>query len=448
MAAVQSLSRYLPEKVTLSLDQSGILGQVQKVGQTVHMDKLHDFTAASLSATLPFYREGESHIKGLFAMPVGDGAAVLYVDTKYNWGFNDKQQKLIRDISQVLQELLQKHECLREQQHFSRILEFWRRTDEMAFQGHSLGELSNMLIIDCAQLLGAEYGFVAMKEAGKHDYRLLAATPNAPRNLTYQHFLVKHGLVGWIFQKKKPLLISRLNSHTSEHFLFTSQEALPHHGTFWGMHAQLSLGHAIAMSFLSRFPMEWSQAEQHSVSHVMNFYQLLLEQYFLAQEYSEIKTYDLSTGVYNSLAFEAGVEKVLNTSMQASTPFTLALIQIDPWHKLFTKISPKQVRMWQRDLAIGFCEAVPPGSMVGQIAENRFGFLFPDMPIQEAKHHITRLVDVGQEFLTNRLKGARLRSHIGCVSFPQDGTRSDELWPLVYQHLFTNSRTKIENSGT
>ena len=75
---------------------------MQKVGQTIHLDKLHEATS-SIPLTLPFYREGESHIKGLFAVPVAGGAGVLYVDTKYGWGFNDKQQKWIKEFAELLE---------------------------------------------------------------------------------------------------------------------------------------------------------------------------------------------------------------------------------------------------------------------------------------------------------------------------------------------------------
>ena len=152
MVASQSLSKYLPEKVTLSIEQSGILGQVQKVGQTIHLDKVSEIHT-SLSATLPFYREGESHIKGLFAVPVGDGAGVLYVDTKYAWGFNDKQQKWIREIADVLFGLVQRQTCLTQERDYARILELWHNLDDAAFRGLDLPGYCQAVIDECNRFL-------------------------------------------------------------------------------------------------------------------------------------------------------------------------------------------------------------------------------------------------------------------------------------------------------
>ena len=54
LVAAQSLSRHLSETPTLPMEQSGILSQVHKAGQTIHLDKMHEITMA-LSSTLPFY---------------------------------------------------------------------------------------------------------------------------------------------------------------------------------------------------------------------------------------------------------------------------------------------------------------------------------------------------------------------------------------------------------
>jgi GGDEF domain-containing protein len=441
LVASQTLSKYLPENVSLPLEQSGILAQVQKVGQTIHLEKLQE-AAPSLSSTVPFYRDGESHIKGLFALPVGDGAGVLYVDTKYSWGFNDKQQKWIREIAGVLNELLQRQECMRQEQDHVRMLDLWRRVDEAHFKENAPEEYCRLVVSECAQFLGAEYGFLALKEAGKQNYHVLATTPNAPRNLTSQQMTVKHGLIGHILQNKKPLLIGRLNSQNSDHFLFTSSEGLPHHGTFWGFPTQLSLGHTMAMAFLSRRLIEWSTDDQKAVSHVLQSFRLVLEQYYFKEECNHLRTYDFASGLLNGLAFEARVESILTSSMQNSTPLTLALIQFEPWQLLPVKATPKQVRKWLADLASSFSEALPANVLLGQLAENRIGLVFTGTSPQDAKHHLSQLIDLGQRFFATRIKGIRVQAYYGSVGYPQDGTRSEELWPLVYRQLYSAIRGK------
>ena len=447
MVASQSLSKYLPEKVTLSIEQSGILGQVQKVGQTIHLDKVSEIHT-SLSATLPFYREGESHIKGLFAVPVGDGAGVLYVDTKYAWGFNDKQQKWIREIADVLFGLVQRQTCLTQERDYARILELWHNLDDAAFRGLDLPGYCQAVIDECNRFLGTEYGFLALKEPHADHYHIFAATPNSPRNLLTQRLLVKHGLVGWIFQNGKNLLVTKLNPDSSDHFLFASSEGLPHHGTFWGLPVEISLGQWIVVAFLARRTMEWTADDQFAISHMLHFLRLLLEQIFYKEECTHLHSFDHATGLFNAPVFEAKMEAILTSSMQNSTPFTLTLIQFEPWQMLSTKAPPSQVRQWQATLAASIRHTLPSNVLIGQIAENRFGLVFAGLTPQEAEHHLTHLATQAHLALSEKVRGTRLTPYVSTVGFPQDGTRTEELWPLAYRHLFAAFRSKPEKTGT
>jgi hypothetical protein len=442
LAASQSLSKFVRDTVSLPLEQSGILSQVHKIGQTVHLDKLQDVSLA-IPATVPFYREGESHIKAIYAMPVGDGAGVLYVDTKYGWGFNDKQQKWIQEIATVLQQLLQRQESLAQRTSFAGILEFWYKVDEIIVKGHSVIESCKRFASECVQLLGSEYGFIALKEFAQPHYHLLAGTPNVPASLLEQRFLVKQGLAGWVFQTDKVLFIPKLNAQTPEHFLFTPAEGLPHHGTLWAIPVPMSLGHTLVLVILSRTPQEVDSEAQRAVSCGLHSFAFHLDQFSLREECNHLRTYDLSTGILNGLAFTAKVEELLATSMQNSTPFALALLQFEPWHVLHTSAAPKQVLGFQQELASSLSMVAPSDACLAQISENRLGLLFPQMSLQEANPILAHLMDRGKQILGSSCKGMRVRSYLGLVGYPQDGTRIEELWPLLYRRLHSGLHGKV-----
>ena len=320
-----------PRYDSLPLEQSGILSQVQKMGQTMHLDKLQE-TSLTLPATVPFYREGESHLKAIYAMPVGDGAGVLYVDTKYGWGFSDKQQKWIREIAAVLHQLLKRQDCLAQQQGFAGILQFWYKVDDILLKELSVIDSCRRFVSECSQLLEIEYGFAALREVGQPHYHVLAGTPNIPQSLLEQQFLIKQGLAGWVFEQAKGLHIARMNPHTPEHFLFTPAEGLPHHGTLWGLPVPISLGHTLALFFLARAPQELNADCQHAISCAAHAFALHLDRVSLQEECDHLQTYDLTTGILNSATFASRADALLATSMQTSSPFALALMQFEPWH--------------------------------------------------------------------------------------------------------------------
>ncbi|MDR3556548.1 MAG: hypothetical protein P4L55_17490 [Syntrophobacteraceae bacterium] len=434
LAAMQSLSKFIPREVSLPLEGSGILAQVQKVGQTIHLDKLHEATS-SISLTLPFYREGESHIKGLFAAPVAGGAGILYVDTKYGWGFTDKQQKWIKEFSEILGGLLLNHLAEGRHENYARVFDVLHRLDEIAFKGCDLDNYCGVFATEWAGLLGMDYGFLVLKEPGGKNYRIIGATANTPRGLVTQNFPVAKGLIGWVLQNPKNLLIMRMNPATSDHYLFSQGENLPHQGTVWGTRGQTSLGYELATVFLSRQPVEWNTDSEHAVGYAFHFLLLLLEQIYCKEENEALQTYDMCTGLFSAPAFESRVEGIFHASMQSNAPFTLGLIQFEPWQILTTKVQPQRIRQLQRELAASVCDALPTGVLVGQLAQNRFGLLFAETAVHEAESQLAELADYGK-IARKGLKGVKLHPYISSAGFPQDAAKMEDLWPLVSRRLF------------
>ncbi len=446
LAAIQTLSKFIPPDISLPLEGSGILSQVQKVGQTIHLDKLHEATS-SITLTLPFYREGESHIKGLYAVPVAGGAGILYVDTKYGWGFNDKQQKWIREVADLLGGILKEQEGAQQGANYARVFDVWNRLDEVAFKGYALESYCEMFLKEWTQLLGTDYGFLALKEPGKKTYRLLGCTPNTPRGLIGQNFPVKQGLIGWLFENRKNLLIIRMNPDTPDHFLFSHGENLPHLGTLWGMPVQTSLGYELVLVFLSRHVTDWNSDNEKALTHAFHFFQLLLEQIYYKEENEALNSYDTCTGLFNATAFEARVEGLLNASMQSSAPFTLGLVQFEPWQILTTKVLPGRIRQLQREIATALCQALPSGVLVGQLAENRYGILFPEANVQDVENQLAELSENGK-FGFKGIKGVRLQAYIAAAGYPHDASKIEDLWPLISRRLFSAFRMQPERASS
>jgi len=446
LAAVLSLSKFIPAQISLPLEGSGILAQVQKAGQTIHLDKLHEATS-SIPLTLPFYREGESHIKGLYAVPVAGGAGILYVDTKYGWGFNHKQQKWIKEFAELLGELLKNRVAEEQQENYARIFEVLNRLDEVAFKGYALDNYCGLFATEWSHILGMDYGFLVLRDPEKKSYRILGCTANTPRSLVTQSFSAQHGLIGWVLENQKNLLIIRLNPSTSDHYLFSPGENLPHQGTVWGMRAQTSLGYELALVFLSRQVVDWNADSERAVAHGLHFLLLLLEQIYYKEENEALQSYDICTGLFSAPAFESRVEGLFHASMQSNAPFTLGLIQFEPWQILTTKVLPKRIRQLQRELASSLCDALPPGVLVGQLAQNRFGVLFAETTVQEAESQLAELAGYGKIALKG-IRGIKLHPYISAAGFPQDAVKIEDLWPLVNQRLFSAFGLKPEKPNS
>jgi GGDEF domain-containing protein len=432
LIASQSLSKHFSQNLPVEPEQSGLLSQVYKVGQIVSLDKPPE----AVASMLPFYSEGESYIKGVFVAPVGEGAGVLYVDTKKKWGFNDKEQKWILEIAGVFHGLLQRQSSVNQQENYARILELWYNLDQGAFGEFSLEHYFHLVVEKCSRFLGVDYGFLVSNKQGEDRYHLLASTSNTPQSLVKKHFTLRQGLISWVLQNQKPLFITRLNPELPEHFLFLPGESLPHHGTFWGLPIPTSSDHAFVLTFLGQQPVQWNPDEYYAISHAIHFLHLILEHFYWREEYERLQVYDLTTGLYNALAFETSLEEILTMALQNSTPCTLALVQYEPWQVLYARSSPHEVRQWQQHLALKLSSMLPEQTQIGQITENRYALLFPEMTPQEADQYLLSLLPIGRQFFSKTMEKISLQGYFGWAGFPQEGTRIEELWPLVYHRLF------------
>jgi GGDEF domain-containing protein len=292
-----------------------------------------------------------------------------------------------------------------------------------------------------------DYGFLAFREPDKKTFRTLGCTPNTPRGPATQSFPVKQGLIGWILENQKKLLIIHLNPDTPDHFLFSRGENLPHVGTVWGIPGQTSLGYELALVFLSRQVIDWDTDSDGAVTHAFHFLQLLLEQIYYKEENEALHSYDICTGLFRAQAFESRVEGLFHASMQSNAPFALGLIQFEPWQILSTKVMPRRIRQLQRELASAVCEALPPGVLVGQLAQNRFGVLFAETTVQEAESLLTEFARYGKIALKG-IKGVKLHPYISSAGFPQDAAKLEELWPLVSRRLFSAFGLKPEKAAS
>ncbi len=192
---------------------------------------------------------------------------------------------------------------------------------------------------------------------------------------------------------------------------------------------------------------DWNSESERAVRHALHFLQLLLEQIYYKEENEALHSYDICTGLFSAPAFESRVEGIFHASMQSNAPFALGLIQFEPWQILRTKVLPKRIRQLQRELASSLCDALPPGVLVGQLTQNRFGLLFAETTVQDAESLLAELARFGKIALKG-VKGVKLHPYIASAGFPQDVAKMEDLWPLVNQRLFSAFGVKPEKTAS
>jgi GGDEF domain-containing protein len=434
LTASHSLSKHLKEHTLLPLDESGLLTQVYRSVQPIHVEKI---AFGDIEAALPFYRGGEALIKGLFLLPVGTDAGLLYVDTKYAWGFNDKQRKWIAEVAGLLHQFVKHDECLMREHHYARILELWHHLDQMAFSDFQPECFFQVLVDAGSRFLNVDYGFLALMEPHGDHYRLIAATSNIGQSFREEPFPADRGLLGWIFENRKNLMIPRLKAQSPEHFLFFPREKFPHQGTFWGLYREIPTGHATVLAFLARQARSWTTDDHYAIERTARFAALMVEKLTLSQACERLRNRDAVTGSYNALAFETILEEQVIEALNETAPFTLALLHIEPWEELYLRHAPPQIRRYRLDLTAHLEALFPSPAIIGQVAENRVALLFPRALPRAVEPSLLRLADLWRHGALRLTEDLPLELHSAVVSFPQDANTVEELWGLLYKRLYS-----------
>ncbi len=449
LVSYQSLSKHLQRSLSLPKDGSGILSQVHKVGHTVHLGKVE---VEKFAGSLPFYREGEEGIKGLLVTPVAGELGLLYVDTKRHWGFNDKQQKWIHETAGILEQLWDQHHRLQERDSFSRILTLWHNLIEAWTKARSRTEAAQALVQGCADYARADYAFLVGRSCADKFYRLEAAAGKVP-----QRFLQtpvprdSKGLAIEALEASKNLFIPALNPESPDHYLFVAGEHFPHQGSLWvlcGGSAQLG---PLGLVLLSKKRLSLTQDDRVAVEKSFRIFEAFYERWHYQDTYAHWTCRDGASGFLTPWAFAAQVKDAVQAALQSSEPLSVMIVQYEPWQYAQAVIPPSELDVWEKALMESLKTIVPPGIVVGRLAQNRCGLLALGGELRDLVPVVESLGRACRGLPGPKKKKLALKTFLGAAQMPQDGVTYDELWMVACQRLFEalhgGRKESVESSG-
>lgn len=214
------------------------------------------------TTTLQFYSVDED-IKSFMAVPLSQGKGVLSVDSKHKYIFTEKSQKLLLGFADLITHQLEVSGLQIKERLYDRILNLHYQADRIGQQTKDFDDyLLNVLTL-CLSFAKAEVGFIAFltgPEAGtKYGIRALMGTTKA--NLQKQLYSVEKGLVGWVFRKKRPLVLEAVKQTARKSYLFTPEDPFTGFSAFLGIPCffqDLTLG---VMGFISYGRCTWGTEE-------------------------------------------------------------------------------------------------------------------------------------------------------------------------------------------
>ncbi len=230
LQAYYSLSKNVISKVRFGYGD-GMVGWVAKNNKPLIANQFDRDTT-----TLQFYSVDED-IKSFIAVPLPQGKGVLSVDSKHKYVFTEKTQKLLLGFADLIARQVEFSGLEAKERLYDRILDLHGQADRIGQQAKDFEDYLLNILTLCLSFTKAEMGFVAFlssaEPGAKYSVRAMIGTTKS--NLQKQVFSLEKGLVGWVFRKRRPLVLEAIGPVPRKSYLFTPEDAFKGFKCFLGI---------------------------------------------------------------------------------------------------------------------------------------------------------------------------------------------------------------------
>jgi GGDEF domain-containing protein len=419
-----SLSKHLVTDAQFSLENGGLISWVAKNNQVIAVDHFDRD-----GKTIPYYRS-EENIKSFVAVPLPVSKGVLCVDSKRQYVFTIKEQKLLQGFATVIENILGAERANRRHQQLRQLITMWHRTDALPADALDPIPYFGRLLEPGCGYLNAVFGKVTPG--------LLQSSQPADQ-----------GLVGWIYQNRKSLIVPKFRSRARLPYLFSATDGIGELGSLIGMPLAWNPDEvAGVIAFFRRTESTWGKEELGAIISVVRRATLVLQNFTLRRELALVRNLDPVTEVCNLDAFDRVLSKRLERCHKAGTPLGLGILAIDDLDSLNTRVAlPELAPLHQRISAI-LLQGLRRRQVMGCLEPGRFAILFEEETPAQIHGHLKAMAAGVQQEVLDQMSGLpRLQARFGFALFPQDAATSRELWTRAFQALAHRGSSSIGQGG-
>ena len=431
LRAFHSLSKHINPEARFSLEEGGLVGWAAKKNEPLSIDHFDRDTKI-----LPYY-QGDENIKSFLAFPLEQPKGVLCVDSKRQYVFTSKDQKLLSGFATVIGNALGAERASHHHQRQRQLLTLWRRADALpADTDDPVPYLTRLLDFAC-QYLQVDSGLVAVPIKEGKFLKPVAASGDMVATLLRSSHPADQGIIGWIFQNRKSLVIPKFRSRTRIPFLFGPKDSIGRIGALVGMPLAWEADEmGGVMAFVSRTEANWSKEELGAITALVRRATLVLQNFTLKRELALVRNLDPITEVCNTEAFDRILNKRLERCRQTGVSLGLGIVAIEGFEALSTRIALPDLAILRQRIASTLLQRLRDKQLIGCLDQARFAVLFED-ETERAIHDqlVSSAAAIHQEVLASLDDLPRLEACFGSALYPRNAASSRELWTMAFQAL-------------
>jgi signal transduction protein with GAF and PtsI domain len=227
LRSFHSLSQHINAELTLQSGDS-LIGWVAKNQKPLYIPQFDRDTR-----NLRLYLRDEK-IKSFLAVPVGE-EGVLCVDSKRNYVFSEKEQKLLQDFALLIRRFLEVEAVVEGEQRRKGILDFLFDIEELSQTTRILNAYAVEALKRCRLFSGTDTAFLVMVFGKKDRYKVTAfeGTMRAPLKKTV--LSADMGLTGWVIREEKALILRAMRPRNHKSYVFFPDDPCSHFQSYLGL---------------------------------------------------------------------------------------------------------------------------------------------------------------------------------------------------------------------
>ena len=423
LCASHSLSDHVLKDREIEVGR-GLIGWVAKRGDPLHSTEFkHDLKALGL------YR-AEEDIKSFLAVPVAtpDGTGVLFIDSKRQYVFTPKVQKLLIGFADQVTRMLEKSDVYRRIGRDFVTLEALR---DYAAPITAAGDADAVLDAACnipKRLLKCETAALVWRAPGEKAFRVVRCVTHgadAPIGLSVS---MESSLAGWVLTHGETFHLPTIKDELRETHLFHPAEARRPLGAFLGV--PLSAGGEVfgLLAFARAEAGGFEERELAAAELLQGLASGALAAARMRARREGLGALDDVTGLPAYPAFTARLTDALALASDTLRPVSILIADSEEVQEVYADRGREAGDSLLRELADFYRRSLDEPDLLARCLGRRFVMALVGKDLDAARETAGRLQDtLENSYLRAGSIEFRLSVHFGLAVFPQDGDAEGRL---------------------
>lgn len=402
----------------------GLIGWVAERGDPLHSTEFkHDLKALGL------YR-AEEDIKSFLAVPVAtpDGTGVLFIDSKRQYVFTPKVQKLLIGFADQVTRMLEKSDVYRRIGRDFVTLEALR---DYAAPITAAGDADAVLDAACnipKRLLKCETAALVWRAPGEKAFRVVRCVTHgadAPIGLSVS---MESSLAGWVLTHGETFHLPTIKDELRETHLFHPAEARRPLGAFLGV--PLSAGGEVfgLLAFARAEAGGFDERELAAAELLQGLASGALAAARMRARREGLGALDDVTGLPAYPAFTARLTDALALASDTLRPVSILIADSEEVQEVYADRGREAGDSLLRELADFYRRSLDEPDLLARCLGRRFVMALVGKDLDAARETAGRLQDtLENSYLRAGSIEFRLSVHFGLAVFPQDGDAEGRL---------------------